>query len=51
MGHIDYLLLESEEKVDKLSKPVNLRIKILSVEEEYIDIKLKEDRYVRSLID
>ena len=34
-----------------MEEPVCVRVKILSSEEEFIDIKLREDRYIRSIIE
>lgn len=51
MGHIEYSLLEPEENVEVLEEPICLRVHILSSEEEFIDIRLREDRYIRSIVE
>lgn len=50
LGHMDYIMLEPEEKVETVTK-VNVRVRLLSIEEEFIDISLSEDRYVREIIE
>ena len=41
----------TEENVEVLEEPICLRVHILSSEEEFIDIRLREDRYIRSIVE
>lgn len=40
LGKMDYILLEPELKRERIEPKVSVRIQLLSVEEEFIDISL-----------
>ena len=51
LGQIEYSMLQQESDCDCLQQPICIRIKILSLEQQFIDIRLRENRYIRSVIE